>query len=208
MISAEGLKIRHIPGDDEVAIRNFNIPARDGYQIPMRSYLPLSLGKKDESRSYPVFVYYHGGGYTFGNIETGDENCRLICAGVGMSVINVDYRLAPKYPFPTGIEDSYDAHKWIAANSTEIQGDPSKGFVVGGVSAGGNFAGVIAYLARDDSISPPITGIFLSIPCCLMPQAFDLVPQWKNELLSVEQNKYSDMLDVRSYNQLIEGNFT
>ncbi|KAI9742964.1 MAG: hypothetical protein M1818_003259 [Claussenomyces sp. TS43310] len=121
-----------------------------------------------------------------------------------MSVVNVDYRLAPQYTFPTRIEDGYDAFKWIATNATEIRADPCKGFIVGGVSAGANFTGVIAYLARDDAISAPITGLFLSIPCCLMPQACNVVPQWKGELLSMEQNKDSDMLDVRSYHQLIE----
>ena len=69
-------------------------------------------------------------------------------------------------------------------------------------------AGVVAYMARDDEIQPPITGLLLSIPCCLMPQAFHLVPQWKDELLSIEINRNSDMLDVRSYNQLIQGEFS
>src|SRR3954464_13837126 len=72
-ISAKGPKLRHIPGDDEVVIRNFHVPARDGYQIPVRSYLPVS-GAKNKANTFPVFVYYHGGGYTFGDIETGDEN--------------------------------------------------------------------------------------------------------------------------------------
>lgn len=97
--------------------------------------------------------------------------------------------------------------KWAANNANALQADLSKGFLVGGVSAGGNFAGVIAYLARDEGLSPPISGLLLSIPCCLMPQAFDLMPQWKDELLSIEQNKNSDMLDVRSYKQLIVGWF-
>lgn len=182
------------------------MPARDGYRIPVRSYVP-SAAQLDSSTTYPLFVYYHGGGFTFGGIDTGDDNCRLLCTANRVSVLNVDYRLAPQYPFPVGIEDSYDAVKWAANNANALQADLSKGFLVGGVSAGGNFAGVIAYLARDEGLSPPISGLLLSIPCCLMPQAFDLVPQWKDELLSIEQNKNSDMLDVRSYKQLIVGWF-
>ena len=120
-------------------------------------------------------------------------------------MLNVDYRLAPKHVFPKGIEDSHDAVKWAATNAHALQADPSKGFIIGGVSAGGNFVGVLAYLCRDEGLSPPITGLWLSIPCCLMPQAFDLVPHWKDELLSIEQNKCSDMLDVRSYEQLVIG---
>lgn len=126
---------------------------------------------------------------------------------MGLIVLNVDYRLAPKFPFPKGIEDSYDVLKWAANpdNAASIRADLNLGFIVRGVSAGGNFAGVLVYLAGDKELSPPITGLLLSIPCCLMPQAFDLVPQWKDELLSVEQNKNMDMMDLKSYNQLIQG---
>ncbi|KAI5919323.1 Alpha/Beta hydrolase protein [Camillea tinctor] len=199
-IAAEGPQYRPIPGDSEVTIRNFTVPARDGYQIPVRSYFP----KQSSSSTCPLFVYYHGGGWTFGDIETGDDNCRLLCLHNQLCVLNIDYRLAPKHVFPTGINDAYDAFKWAAQNAHSISADPAKGFLVGGVSAGGNMAGVIAYLARDDKIDPSITGLLLSIPCCLMPQAFDRLPQWKDELLSIELNKHSDMLDVRSYNQLIQ----
>lgn len=203
-LAAEGPQLRKIPGDDEVKVRNFYIQARDGYKIPVRAY-KSTTAPADGSSAFPLFVYYHGGGYTFGDIETGDDNCRLLCARNQLSVLNVDYRLAPKHPFPVPFEDAHDALRWSARNAAALEADPLKGFLVGGVSAGGNFAGALAYVARDEGLSPPITGLLLSIPCCLMPQAFDLVPQWRNELLSIEQNKNSDMLDVRSYMQLIEG---
>ncbi|KKK14140.1 hypothetical protein P175DRAFT_0496077 [Aspergillus ochraceoroseus IBT 24754] len=202
-LAAEGPQLRKIPGNDELDVRDFHIPARDGYEILVRSYTPRAPAA-DGISTYPVFVYYHGGGYTFGNIETGDDNCRLLAARNGLAVLNVDYRLAPKYIFPKGFEDAYDALRWTTKNAATFGGDLSKGFLVGGVSAGGNFAGALAYAARDEGLQPPITGLLLSIPCCLMPQAFHLVPQWKDDLRSIEQNKDSDMLDVRSYKQLIE----
>jgi len=202
-LAREGPQLRKIPGDDELTVENFTVPARDGFQIPVRSYIPITASGQNSSPKYPLFLYYHGGGFTFGGIETGDFVCRLLSAKNNLSVLNVDYRLAPKYIFPTGIEDSYDALKWAAGNTNALQADPSKGFLVGGVSAGANFAGVLAYLTRDDGFQPPITGLLLSIPCCLMPQAFDQVPQWKDELLSLEQNKNSDMLDVKGYKQLV-----
>lgn len=156
--------------------------------------------------SVPLFIYYHGGGWTSGDLETGDDNCRQLCVRNEIAVLNVDYRLAPKHTFPTAINDAYDVFKWVVTHMhTEMNVDPDHGLIVGGVSAGANMAAVIAYLARDDNILPSITGLFLSVPCCLMPQAFDLVPQWKDELLSIEQNKNSDMLDLASYNQLIQG---
>lgn len=74
-----------------------------------------------------------------------------------------------------------------------------------GVSAGANMAGAIAYFARDEGSTPPITGLWLSVPCCLSPRAFDLVPQWKAELLSVEQNSKADLLNVPIYEQLVHG---
>lgn len=117
----------------------------------------------------------------------------------------MDYRLAPQYPFPRGLEDSHDALRWAAQNASLLSADPTKGFLLGGVSAGANFGGALAYLARDERLNPPITGLLLSIPCCLMPQAFDLVPQWRDELFSLEQNRNADLLDVRSYCQLVEG---
>ncbi|ORY70426.1 Alpha/beta hydrolase fold-3, partial [Pseudomassariella vexata] len=153
----------------------------------------------------PFFIYYHGGGWTSGDIETGDENCRLLCARNTLCVLNVDYRLTPEHAFPAAINDAYDAFEWAAENAqTEFNADLSSGFIVGGVSSGANMASVIAYLVRDNKITPPITGLLLSIPCCLMPQAFDLVPQWKEELLSMEQNKNSDLLDLQSYKQLTQ----
>lgn len=207
-LAAEGPQIRKIPGNDEVDVKDFHIPARDGYEILVRSYTPRRPAEGGSTSAYPVFVYYHGGGYTFGNIETGDDNCRLLSARNGLAVLNVDYRLAPKYVFPKGFEDAHDALRWVTKNAPSFGGDLSKGFLVGGVSAGGNFAGALAYVARDEGLQPPITGLLLSIPCCLMPQAFHLLPQYKDELLSIEQNKNSDMLDVRSYKQLIEGRST
>ena len=182
-------------------MKDITIPARDGHQIPARTYHPADVS----GSVLPLFVYYHGGGFTFGDLETGDDNCRLLCARNRLIVLNVDYRLAPKHIFPKSVDDSWDALKWAATNAFALRANPKLGFLVGGVSAGGNLAGVLSYMARDEALKPPITGLYLSIPCCLMPQAFDLVPQWRNELLSIEQNKHSDMLDVRSYTQLIQG---
>lgn len=203
-LAAEGPQLRRIPGDEEVITRDFTVSARDSHEILVRSYAPK--GFETDGTPYPLLIYYHGGGWTSGDLETGDDNCRFLCHRNRLSVLNVDYRLAPEHVFPTGINDAYDVFKWATENSTEaLHADLEQGFIVGGVSAGANMAGVIAYLARDDKIMPPITGLLLSVPCCLMPPAFDLVPQWQDELLSIEQNKNSDLLDLNSYNQLIQG---
>ncbi|KAL2138862.1 hypothetical protein VTI28DRAFT_6100 [Corynascus sepedonium] len=234
-LAAEGPRHRRIPDDTEVVTYDFTIPAQDGYQIPVRSYFPCKAGTAQasaadapigESNYPPLFIYYHGGGWVFGDLETGDENCRLLCARNTLTVLNVAYRLAPEHVFPTGINDAFDVFKWTVRHVTanvDINGDgsnrtqdgshhlpaflanPYKGFIIGGVSAGANMAGAIAYLAREGGLSnPPITGLMLSVPCCLHPDAIGLVPEsWRDELLSLDQNRDADLLDVKTYVQLV-----
>ncbi|KAI1112055.1 Alpha/Beta hydrolase protein [Nemania sp. NC0429] len=204
-LAAEGPQMRQIPGNSAVTVRDFSVVARDGYNIQVRSYIPRSSSVEEGKgkEALRLLVYYHGGGWTSGDIETGDDNCRLLCAHNTLVVLNVDYRLAPQHVFPTSVNDAFDVFRWAAENAqSSLQADTSKGFLVGGVSSGANMAAVISYLARDEKVAPSITGLLLSIPCCLLPSAYDLVPQWKNELLSIEQNKDSDLLDLNSYNQL------
>jgi acetyl esterase len=96
----------------------------------------------------PVFVYFHGGGWVIGNIETSDVLCRELCNAAECIVTSVDYRLAPEHPFPAAVEDAYHAALWAAANAASFGGDPSR-IAIGGDSAGGNLAAVVAQIARD-----------------------------------------------------------
>lgn len=87
---------------------------------------------------------------------------------MGVVAVNVDYRLSPEHPFPTPVNDTWDALQWTVRNATTIFGaDPLLGFIVGGTSAGGNLATVIGHLARDTKLSPPLTGLLLMIPAVL-----------------------------------------
>jgi acetyl esterase/lipase len=90
--------------------------------------------------------------------------------------------------------------KKTAANArAKLSALPESGFIVGGISSGANFAGVIAYTARDDALSPPITGLWVSIPVCLMPQAYGAAPpEWEHQLLSLEQNAENPLLTRKS----------
>ncbi|KAB5539433.1 hypothetical protein GE09DRAFT_1062486 [Coniochaeta sp. 2T2.1] len=92
----------------------------------------------------------------------------------------------------------------VGVNAKEqLAASPEAGFVVEGMSAGANFAGVIAYTAWDAGMSPPITGLFLSIPVALMPQAYHLVtPEWREQLLSLEQNAENPLLTKTSLSQI------
>jgi len=113
--------------------------------IPLRVYRP---GGISDSQPLPALVYFHGGGWVIGDLETHDVLCRQLTAEAGVSVVSVDYRLAPEQKFPASVEDAWAATRWIAAHATELAIDPAR-LAVGGDSAGGNLAAVVALLARD-----------------------------------------------------------
>lgn len=95
-----------------------------------------------------------------GGLETEEFICRLLCRRNDLIMVDVDYRLAPESPFPALVLDVYDVVKWVAKNSHTIGGDLGKGFILGGISAGGNATVLPAYMARDEGLQPPITGTF------------------------------------------------
>jgi acetyl esterase len=113
--------------------------------IPIRLYRPQGV---PASTALPALVFFHGGGWVIGDLETHDVLCRQLTAGAGISVINVDYRLAPEYTFPAAIDDAWAATRWVAAHAAELGIDAGR-LAVGGDSAGGNLAAVVALLARD-----------------------------------------------------------
>ena len=137
----------------------------EGGEIPIRVYHPADVD------DLPVLVYFHGGGWVLGNIDTHDGYCRALAAGAGIKVVSVDYRLAPEHKFPTAPEDCYAATCWIIENAKNFGGDPQR-VAVGGDSAGGNLATVVALLARDRSgpdlafqlLNYPITDYHLETP--------------------------------------------
>src|SRR5436305_973828 len=101
-------------------------------------------------------------------------------------------RLAPEHPFPTGINDSWDALKWAAANASSLKANPEIGFIVGGASAGGNIAAVLALRARDEELSPPLTGQYLCVPALLHPA--NVPEKLKHEYLSRFNNLHDPVL--------------
>jgi acetyl esterase len=132
------------PAGEPVAhVEDRMIPGPAG-AIPIRIYTPHGSGP------FPVLVFFHTGGWMVGDLDTQDPLCGRITNRAGCIVVSVDYRLAPENPFPAAVEDSYAATHWAAAHAAEFQGDPSR-IAVGGDSAGGNMAAVVALMARDRS---------------------------------------------------------
>ncbi len=112
-------------------------------EIPVRVYYP-----KEEQAAYPALVYYHGGGWVVGNIETHDNICRALTNLANCITISVDYRLAPEHKFPSAVYDCYAAVEYVSDHAEEFHVDPAR-IAVGGDSAGGNLAAVISNLAKD-----------------------------------------------------------
>ncbi|MGH3436925.1 MAG: alpha/beta hydrolase fold domain-containing protein [Sciscionella sp.] len=117
-------------------------------EIPVRIYRP------DGDGPLPVVVFFHGGGWVIGSLETHDGVCREFCTQAEAVVVSVDYRLAPEHAFPAGLHDCLAVTRWVLAHAAELDGDPTR-VVVAGDSAGGNFATVIAQqLAGEDGAAP------------------------------------------------------
>ncbi len=149
---------------DVAKVENRAIPGLAG-DIPVRIYTP------DGQAPFPVLVYYHGGGWVIGDLETHDGISRAFANAADCVVVSVDYRLAPEHKFPAAVEDAYAATEWAAANAAEIGGDPAR-IAVGGDSAGGNLAAVVAQLAKEAGgpalvyqlLAYPVTNFDLETP--------------------------------------------
>lgn len=124
--------------------------------IPMRLYRPqvsgataAGTGADRRQGGLPVLVYFHGGGWVIGDLDSHDTLCRELANGAGVVVVAVDYRMSPEHRFPVAVDDCVAATLWVHAHAAELGVDPSR-MAVGGDSAGGNLAAVVALTLRDD----------------------------------------------------------
>lgn len=131
----------------DVDTRNVTVPAGGG-TVPARLYTPDGIA--DPSG---LLVFYHGGGWVLCDMDTHDNVCRALAVEAGVRVLSVDYRLAPEHPFPAAVEDSLTAYRYAAEHAAELGADPAA-IAVGGDSAGGNLAAVVAHLAARDERAP------------------------------------------------------
>ena len=135
------------------AVTDLLVPGPGG-AIPARYYRPDANAARSGSPTTALLVFYHGGGFTLGSIDTHDDQCRLICRDGGLPVLSIEYRLAPENKFPAAVVDAFAAYRWAVDNACELGADP-KQVAVGGDSAGGTLAAVVSQLARDEGVQLP-----------------------------------------------------
>ncbi|MFO1262459.1 MAG: alpha/beta hydrolase [Rhodoferax sp.] len=149
-----GAGVLDLPLHPMARVEDFTIPTRDGQALAVRLVAP-------NHEVLPVLVYFHGGGFTIGSLQTHDSLCRQLAHHAHCAVLSVAYRLAPEHPFPTAVHDAWDAVQWVASHGASRQVDVRR-IAVGGDSAGGTLSAVCAILARD-------CGLALALQLLLYP---------------------------------------
>jgi acetyl esterase len=136
--------------------------------IPLRLYRPAGVAA---TTALPALIYFHGGGWVIGDLDTHDVLCRQLTAEARISVVSVDYRMGPEHKFPAAVDDAWAATRWVARHAADLTVDAGR-LAVGGDSAGGNLAAVVALLARDhggpalafQSLVYPVTDVGTETP--------------------------------------------
>ena len=152
-------------GPESVVTEDRDVPGPGG-PLPIRIYRPEGVERP------PILVFFHGGGFVVGSIDTHDRDCRLLAEGAAVMVVSVEYRLAPEHPAPAAGDDAIAALRWVAEHADELGADGSR-LAVGGDSAGGNLAAVTAMRVRDEG------GPALALQLLVYP-VVDMTPTLEN----------------------------
>ncbi|KAI1869800.1 uncharacterized protein JN550_005781 [Neoarthrinium moseri] len=192
-VAAEAMKTL----EPHVRTTNHTIPTRDGSSVEARSYRPASV---DASKSLPVYVHLHGGGFLFGTLSSEDATCSRIAINAQVVVLNVNYRHTPEHSYPAAWDDTHDAFEWLHDHIDVLGGDAHQ-VVIGGISAGAQLAASLTlqkHLGKAAVSRPAIAGQILMIPCLVNPECYE--PQLRQiqstSLSSYEQNKDAPILPL------------
>jgi acetyl esterase len=193
-VQAARKRLRDLPRREvfpEMRVEDHTIDAPEG-PIAIRVYWPLAA----EARP-PMVVFFHGGGWAVGDLDTHDGIARAHAAVAGAVVVSVDYRLAPEHPYPAAVDDAWVTTRWVAANGGNFGADPTR-LAVAGDSAGGSLAAVISQLARDNG-GPPIAFQLLWYPGTT----------WDTSLASFTENAHAPVLgteQVKAFSRIYAPN--
>jgi acetyl esterase len=178
--------------------------------IGVRIYWPPA-GPSDRAidKGLPIVVFYHGGGWSVGDLDTHDAVARAHCVGADAIVVSVDYRLAPEHPFPAAIDDSWAALRWVGEHAAELGADSNR-VAVAGDSAGGNIAAVMAQLSRDnaDNGGPPLAFQLLWYPSTTLDPSLPSLtenadaPFLDREAIDVFMTWYASGVDMSDHTRL------
>jgi acetyl esterase len=116
--------------------------------------LPVRVFRPSDDTGLPLLLWFHGGGWVTGNLDTHDSVCRRLCEATGAVVVSVDYRLAPENKFPAALDDCAAAYEWALQHADEVGADRAR-VAIGGDSAGGNLAAVVSLVAKERSLPQP-----------------------------------------------------
>ncbi|WP_417318787.1 alpha/beta hydrolase [Emcibacter sp.] len=142
-----------------VSVRDISF-THPGGEIGLRCY-----NTEDRGVPTPLILYFHGGGFVLGDLDSHHELCLTIAHDLDLPLVSVDYRLAPENPWPAAPDDAETAARWIATNASNVLGLRLTGLVLAGDSAGGNLAAVTARALTDKPVDTPLIGQFLIYPC-------------------------------------------
>ncbi|KAH7109480.1 alpha/beta hydrolase fold-domain-containing protein [Dendryphion nanum] len=179
------------PAEDNIEEITVKITVTDGWNADALVARPsLKSGKTPG----PLIVIYHGGGFIAGTPKSMTATARGLVRLFDAVVVSATYRLAPEHKFPVGVNDAYDGLRWIAEHAEELGADTSKGFIIGGGSAGANFVPVLARRAITEGLKPDITGQWIAVP--VMFQNHTVPSKYREIWMSWEQNKHAVLINA------------
>ena len=190
---------------DQVQIQDHTIPVRDGSTIQARSYRPTTASSTD---TLPVFLYFHGGGFLMGTIDSEDATCTRLAVSAGVVVLHVNYRHTPEFPYPTAWDDAEDGFEWLHQNIHSLGGIPEK-VIVGGTSAGAQLTASLTlqkHLGKNLAEYPAIAGQVLMIPCLVHMDIYEKhLERMRDPLISsYKENEHAPILPVRTIRMFLD----
>ncbi|KAK3111652.1 hypothetical protein LTR53_012873 [Teratosphaeriaceae sp. CCFEE 6253] len=184
------------PAESSIIEAEHQIPMRDGFDSAIKIHRPAMK----PSTGSPLVVLIYGGGFIAGSKDQSTGNARALVRLFGAVVVSISYRLGPEHQWPVPANDGWDSVKWIASHVHELAADPNKGFIVGGVSAGGTLALTITNLSLQEKLDPPITGQYLGIPSTM--DTHHVPAKYNPYFLSHKDNAHAPVLDAAALQAL------